>query len=88
MTQHRIELDAADHRRALVALSHYLNDNAAGLAAIFQETNETGRRIEMTLAMMHVFVQLIPEFRTDLGQQMLSQQIMHAATAEGEENNE
>lgn len=74
-----------DHRRALSALAHYLHRDMTGLTAVLQEANDVGRRIEMVVALMHGIEQFLPEFRTDLGQQLLRQQIMFAAKAEGEE---
>lgn len=80
-TDHSITIDAADHRRALAALTHYLYDDLDGLTVVLNEA--TGRQVELLLAVLNSTTQLLPELRTPLGVQLLRQQLMYAATEEG-----
>lgn len=84
MTEHSIDIDAADARRALAAITHNLDGNGEGLATILREANTEGRRIELVLALLNVFDHLLPELRTPLGIELVKQQLMYAATEEGE----
>ncbi|HLS16190.1 MAG TPA: hypothetical protein VK095_16915 [Beutenbergiaceae bacterium] len=83
MTEHTITLDAGDHRRALAALSHYLHDDLDGVAASLGEANETGRRLELLLAVLSTTANLLPELRSPLGVQLLRDHLLHAANQEG-----
>jgi hypothetical protein len=76
---------AADYRRAAALIAHYGRNDNPGIGEIMAETAETGRPLPLILALLAVFNEVIPEMRTPLGMNLLSDYVLRLAGMEAGE---
>lgn len=62
-----IEVTAGDVRRAAALICHHGHHDDAGIDAILQETNESGRVAELLLGVLSVYGNIVPILHSEVG---------------------
>lgn len=77
-------IEAADARRAAAFVCHYGSGNTDGMHAILKEAAESKRGIELLLAVVQMYDEIVPVIHSEFGLQILSRQVMKLAGLEGD----
>ena len=80
-----VTLEAGDLRRAAALTVHYGRSNEDGVKALFRETAEQGRVMQLILAMLALNDEVVPLLYTDAGLTILSAHVMRLAGLEEEQ---
>ena len=74
-----MNIEPSDHRRASALIVHHSRNDIDGINTTLEEAVSERRATQLVLSLLHVYGLLVPELRTELGIQLMSDYILRLA---------
>lgn len=79
-----MEITEGDMRRAGALITHFGQGSNEGVQAILADAVEAGRVLELLLAVLAVYNELVPELRSEMGMQLMGSAVLRLAQLEAD----
>lgn len=77
-----MNIEPSDHRRASALIVHHSRSDIDGINTTLEEAVNERRATQLVLALLEVFAYLVPELRTELGIDLMSNHVIRLAGLE------